>query len=237
MKKFMLLLVIPILLLAGMMSVGVVGASPPTQQTSTPFVGPISFLGQVQSLPPTEGSTLPDPNGPTIGIWQIQGMRVRVSETTTIRGMPKLRSIVRVSGTVGPNGVVSAELIAVVQGRIEFTGLVQRMPDSGLIGRWVIQGLDVRVTRDTEVKGEPRLWSFVKVEGTIDADGTVLAKEIIAREAPSPKPYDSNDLLGPKEQRLRQAEARLHSDDDDHDDEGRPGRDKDRDRKEDNTDR
>ena len=93
MKKFMLLLAIPILLLAGLMSAGAVGASPPTQQTSTPFVGPISFLGQVQSLPPTEGSTLPDPNGPTIGIWQIQGMRVRVSEATTIRGISSMSSV------------------------------------------------------------------------------------------------------------------------------------------------
>jgi hypothetical protein len=62
-------------------------------------------------------------------------------------------------------------------GKIEFTGVVQSRPNGG-IGAWTIQGLTVQVTADTKIKGDPATGDTVKVEGSLDSDGTVAAKEI-----------------------------------------------------------
>ena len=209
-KKFILALVVPVLLLTGLVSASTVGASTQAQTESTPFSGPISYLGEVQSLPPPSGSTLPDLS-PVIGDWQIQGLTVRVSADTTVRDNPEVGSIVRVRGTLLPDGVVAAELIAELQGKIEFTGLLQRMPADGYIGSWLIQGMDVRVTEDTRIKGDPSVWSFVKVTGRLDADGTVIARQIQAREGHPSRDIDNDQLRSPR----LAPEVRPYNEDDD----------------------
>lgn len=196
-KKFMLALVVPALLLTALFGASTVGAFTQAQTESGSFSGPISYRGEVQSLPPTPGSTLPDPN-PVVGIWQIQGLKVQVSAETTVRGNPEVGSIVRVQGTLGSDGVVVARLIAELQGKIEFTGLVQSMPDDGYIGMWVVQGMDVSVTEDTRIKGDPQVWAFVKVNGTLDADGTVTARQIQAREGKGDHEVDDDELHSPR---------------------------------------
>jgi uncharacterized repeat protein (TIGR01451 family) len=66
-------------------------------------------------------------------------------------------------------------------GKIEFTGVVQAMPSDSHLGQWKVQGLTVNVTEGTEVKGDPQVGSFVKVEGTITPDGIIEARELKAK--------------------------------------------------------
>ena len=66
----------------------------------------------------------------------------------------------------------------VQQGEIEFTGTVQSLPQGGTTGTWQIQGLSVKVSDSTRIKGTPEVGSLVEVEGVLAPDGVVQAKKI-----------------------------------------------------------
>jgi hypothetical protein len=62
----------------------------------------------------------------------------------------------------------------------EFYGNVEKMPESGMIGDWVIGGRSVTASKDTEFKekhGKLQLGAYVEVEGA-EKDGKFLASEI-----------------------------------------------------------
>lgn len=207
MKKRLILLVVPLLLLS-LLAAGV-SAMPSQQGASSEFSGPINFVGKVQSLPVPTGSTLSTPTSsqPLIGMWKVQGLSVEVTADTRIEGSPQVGAIVKVQGAISTDGVVHARFIHVPKGHIEFTGFVQSMPASGYVGTWQIEGLTVQVNADTKVPGTPSVGSFVKVEGTIATDGVVTAKEIKVRQE-----REKDD----DEPSLRGKDAHKHLDDDEH---------------------
>ena len=62
----------------------------------------------------------------------------------------------------------------------EFYGTVEKMPASGLVGEWVVDGRTVTTTQDTDFKekhGKLQVGAYVEVEGK-DKDGKFLASEI-----------------------------------------------------------
>ena len=193
-RKALMFLAVPVVL--GGFAVGGVLAAPDQQSPATPsFVGPIQFVGKVQELPaaPSPASTSPTSTSPTsptspsapgnlTGMWKVQGLKVDVTADTKVGGSPQVNSVVRVVGTIKGDGVVMARLLAAVRGHIEFSGFVQSMPQGGVVGTWKIEGLTVNVTASTQVKGNPQVGSFVHVEGLVDPDGVVQAKEIRARD-------------------------------------------------------
>ncbi|MBM3948832.1 MAG: hypothetical protein FJ312_06285 [SAR202 cluster bacterium] len=203
MKKRLILLVVPLLLLS-LLAAGV-SAMPRQQSASSEFSGPINFVGKVQSLPVPTGSTLTTPTSsqPPIGMWKVQGLSVEVTADTRIEGSPQAGAIVRIQGTISTDGVVHARFIHVPKGHIEFTGFVQSMPARGYVGTWQIEGLTVQVNTDTKVQGTPSVGSFAKVEGTIATDGVVTAKEIKVRQG-----REKGDERG--------KDAHKHLSDDDH---------------------
>jgi len=77
---------------------------------------------------------------------------------------------------------VKAVKLEDTQGKIEFRGFVQSLPQAGQLGTWRVQGLAVNVTGSTEIKGAPQVGSFVKVEGTLTAEGTIQGKELKAEK-------------------------------------------------------
>lgn len=61
----------------------------------------------------------------------------------------------------------------------EFYGTVQQIPEN-LIGTWVIDGKNIQVTKDTNIKrehGQPGIGSYVEVEGRY-VDNTFIARKI-----------------------------------------------------------
>ncbi len=76
-------------------------------------------------------------------------------------------------------------------GKIDFTGIVQSLPNGLLTGMWKVQGISVNVTADTKVHGTPAQGSLVKVQGALASDGTVTAKQVhVKNDEAAPKPKD-----------------------------------------------
>jgi hypothetical protein len=64
--------------------------------------------------------------------------------------------------------------------RQDFYGNVEKMPESGMIGEWVVGGRTVTTTSNTEFKekhGKLQMGAYVEVEGT-EKDGKFIASEI-----------------------------------------------------------
>jgi len=64
---------------------------------------------------------------------------------------------------------------------VEFEGLIEALPDNGLIGEWKVAGRTVHVNEQTELDTEGqviRVGLKVEVEGLPQADGSVIAEEI-----------------------------------------------------------
>jgi Domain of unknown function (DUF5666) len=62
----------------------------------------------------------------------------------------------------------------------EFYGNVEKMPEGGMIGDWVVGGRTVTATKDTEFKekhGKLEMGAYVEVEGK-EKDGKFVASEI-----------------------------------------------------------
>lgn len=62
----------------------------------------------------------------------------------------------------------------------EFYGTVQKLPASGSIGEWIVDGKAVQVTQDTKLDfehGPAAVGSYVKVDG-INYEGKFIAHEI-----------------------------------------------------------
>jgi hypothetical protein len=62
----------------------------------------------------------------------------------------------------------------------EFYGNVEKMPESGMVGEWVVGGRTVTATKDTEFKekhGKLGIDAYVEVEGK-EKDGKFVASEI-----------------------------------------------------------
>lgn len=173
MKQLLIALLAVTLVAAGLLVNSGVAAQG-SQVAPADFVGPIQFIGKVQALPATgAGYTMPN-----VGIWKVQGLVVEVTADSQVKGSPQIGSIVNVKGTISSDGVAHARSIKVIEGEIEFTGFVESLPPAGLLGTWTVQGLAVEVTEGTEIKGTLRVGSFVKVEGTLEAGGMILAEEI-----------------------------------------------------------
>jgi hypothetical protein len=62
----------------------------------------------------------------------------------------------------------------------EFYGNVEKMPESGTIGEWVVAGRTVLVSKDTVIKekhGKLEMGAYVEVEGT-EKEGKFIASEL-----------------------------------------------------------
>ena len=72
------------------------------------------------------------------------------------------------------------------QGPGELDGIVEVMPESGLIGMWQVSGRAVQVTETTAIDQEMGALAVgvaVEVEGMAQPDGSILATEIEVEDA------------------------------------------------------
>ena len=138
------------------------------------------LIGRIEALP----------SGGLTGDWKVAGNTVRVSSTTTIdtdRGAVALGGCVTVRGQRDTSQVLVARYVETEpasecdRSGIEFTGVVETMPASGLVGLWKIASQSVLTTAsttfDTE-KGQPKVGACVEVRATQPATGPVVAASI-----------------------------------------------------------
>ncbi|MFO7916593.1 MAG: DUF5666 domain-containing protein, partial [Anaerolineae bacterium] len=118
---------------------------------------------------------------------------VTVTADTEVEGNPKVDDWVEVEGFWQDDGSVQATEIEVADDDddwddndwdddAEFEGRVGALPDEGFLGTWVVRGISVIVTADTEVEGSPKVGAWVEVEGFWQDDNTVQATEIEVEE-------------------------------------------------------
>ena len=162
----------------------------------------VKFIGVIKSLPA----------GGLIGDWTVMGQiltqtitaTVHVSSATKIEqedGAAAVGATVKIEGMKQSDGSINAGEIEVLKGapaignQVEFLGKVEAMSGSGLIGDWTINGRTVHVTAQTKVEqehGKAAVGATVKVEGILQADGSVNAKEIEVRVGNGTPPPPSN---------------------------------------------
>ena len=142
----------------------------------------VEFVGEVGDLPP---------NG-LLGMWMVAERKVVVGARTELEGEAAdfvVGALVKVEGYLPKDGPIIAREIEVVrapdelpEGReVIFAGKVEEKPDDGLLGTWVIKGIQVEVVADTEIDenlGELGDNSAVIVVGTMQPDGSILAAKL-----------------------------------------------------------
>jgi hypothetical protein len=163
----------------------------------------VEFTGTVQSMP---GSGL-------IGNWTIAGKNVQTNASTEFdqeNGTIGVGAVVSVEGTVQTDGSVLAQQIEVTMGvgapppppppgddEGDFTGAIQSLPPSGLLGTWVVAGRTVLVVSTTSLEQENggfAVGAIVEVEGLPDTNGVIVASKIELKSGgtstPQPEPED-----------------------------------------------
>ncbi len=114
--------------------------------------------------------------------WTIGGVSVLIAPGTEVNGSPAVGDTVKVHGLLQADGSVLAfevdshpELTSAPEAdETEFTGTVDAI--AGDV--WTIGGQAVLVESETEIKGSPAVGDTVKVHGLLQADGSILAREI-----------------------------------------------------------
>jgi hypothetical protein len=139
----------------------------------------IRFEGIIQGLPP----------GGLLGDWTVSGRAVHVTAATRIqqeKGPVALGATIEVEGFLRTDGSVDATKIEVEAApsaavEIEFHGIIEKLPPSGLIGDWLVSGRTVHVTAATRIspeKGPVTVGAPAQVKGFLRTDGSVDATKI-----------------------------------------------------------
>ncbi|MBI4287940.1 MAG: DUF4382 domain-containing protein [Chloroflexi bacterium] len=126
----------------------------------------------------------------------IRGVAIGIAPTTRIEGTVEPGQKVEVEVLVQPDGSFLATKVEGEKrgksGESESRGPEQRTVEiAGAIqsvsaGEWTIDGHKVKVTAETEIKGQASVGSSAKVKGSAQPDGSILAKEIEVRTEAKP---------------------------------------------------
>jgi len=124
---------------------------------------------------------------------QVGGLTFAVNTTTEIKDNPAVGDIVKVEGTRAADGSLTALEVQLAD--------FDKLPESGVVNAeikgtvesiapalWVIGGFNVAVDASTELSTSLAVGSFAKAEGKLQADGSLLAREI--------RPADENSSGG-----------------------------------------
>ena len=136
---------------------------------------PQHLRGEIEVLPADHMS----------GTWQVSGISVTVDAETKIHPPGRVPTVGMVANVVAfeQNDELWAMNIVLqtpgeAESEVEFEGLIDTLPPEGLIGTWVIDGISVTVTADTELKGVPAISRTAEVKGTGSKEDGVTAIEI-----------------------------------------------------------
>ncbi len=149
------------------------------------------FTAVIQALPGTAGF---------IGDWTVGGLIVHVTPSTKIdteEGAVAVGKLVEVEGCRRTDGSIDASKIEVRETEhldcIEFDGVIESLPASGLIGDWTVSGRVIHVTSETLIKvesGAVVVGAFVETEGCPRGDGSIDAGKIeVEQQEEVPRPF------------------------------------------------
>jgi len=142
----------------------------------------VSYFGKITSLP----------SGGLVGSWNVNGLVVTVSASTSINsdnGAPAAGVCVQVRGDFGVSNTVVATRIETKPnsfciagtGVYQFEGVIQTRPANGVAGAWRIANRDVTAAASTVLdttKGAANVGACAAVTGALQANGSVNATRI-----------------------------------------------------------
>lgn len=147
--------------------------------------GSVTPMPEVTPLP--AGQAVIELTGKLVAIdstsLQLGGLTFAINLATEIKDSPAVGDIVNVEGTRAADGSLTALEVQLVD--------FDKLPESGVVNAeikgtvdsigaslWVIGGFNVAVNTTTEVSSSLAVGSFAKAEGTLQADGSLLARQI-----------------------------------------------------------
>ena len=143
----------------------------------------------------------------------VHGVTITLAPSTRIEGKPEVGQKVEVETLIQPDGTYLAIKVEAkgegkkdekssrnerggASGRtVEISGAIQSITAT----EWIVDGQKVKLTAQTGVKGQATVGSTIKIEGTQQADGSILASEITI--VSSVKPQEKKEEEGRQEQR------------------------------------
>jgi hypothetical protein len=139
----------------------------------------VRLVGVIEALPA---------NG-LLGQWTVDGKIVVINDRTELEQNVTfvISDTVKVKGYVQTDGsILAREVEKENEGdggnddhEVKFTGEIEALPQSGLLGEWQIDGQRVLVTPETELKENSYVvGDTVKIEGHARPDGVIVAKKI-----------------------------------------------------------
>ena len=140
------------------------------------------FNGTVEALPGTPGQ---------IGVWTVSGRRVNVAANTKIEyenGLAVIGSSVEVKGALQSDGSVNATKIEVENRGVlsEIYGKVESLPAAAnLVGVWRVNGSSIVAMASTRIDrryGAVVVGAYVKVNGTVQSDRSIIATQIDVKQ-------------------------------------------------------
>ncbi len=110
--------------------------------------------------------------------WTISGQEVLITSETKINDTIVVGNPVKVEALVAADGSLTASQIELLDNQgnpsFELAGIVESIAE----GSWVVAGRTVLITPKTEIKQSISTGDFVKIEGVLTIDGSLVAREI-----------------------------------------------------------
>lgn len=139
----------------------------------------VEVLGAIQAF---------DANG-----WTLSGIDLAIDADTLLSGEPRVGLLANAAAELQADNSLLALRLRVLwqehggpQPPITLTGVIEQMPPNGTVGRWIVDGTNVVVSRNTLINqsnGMAVVGAEVQVNGH-QADGTVVAREIVVLTSP-----------------------------------------------------
>ncbi len=127
--------------------------------------------------------------------WRIGGLEFRANASTVVVGNPQIGDEVVVEGHLLDDGTRVADRIVLLRrapgNGFSFTGTVSAIRDN----EWTISGRAVRLDRNTVILGSVKTGDQVEVNGTVQADGTLLAEHIRLVSPPAGLPFEFTGVV------------------------------------------
>jgi hypothetical protein len=141
---------------------------------------PTQFTGKIEALP----------EGGLVGVWTVAGKQVDVSAQTKVMQRKALAEVGATVHVVGwtEGDLVKAILVSVIAPPADATpfqlvGVIEALPEGGMVGEWTVSGNKIQVTEATRIAGQQfvKVGARVTVVGTQKTDGTKTATLVHAK--------------------------------------------------------
>ena len=127
--------------------------------------------------------------------WTVSGIDLAIDGETLFSGEPRVGLLANAAAALQDDNSLLALRIRVLwqehggpQPPITLTGVIEQIPPNGVVGRWMVAGINVVVSRNTlinENNGMAVVGAEVTVLGQLADSSTIVAREIVVLTSPA----------------------------------------------------